>query len=234
MKCYLINLDSSKERLAHMSATLAGLGIEFERFPAVYGKALTPEERSRDYDARRAFWASRGRPLLDGEIGCALSHVGVYRRMVENGVPIALVLEDDVGFEKRFLEALEFALRHMDVARAQITQFSAYRVECSAHESFSLKKMKSMSATDAYLITLPAAKAIIKANYPVITVADGYRRWRKRFGVELFRCLPPTARQLHEQFGTEVFELTRPKEARGLRRQLYWLIDWLYYVFTGK
>ncbi|MGC8170086.1 glycosyltransferase family 25 protein, partial [Salmonella enterica] len=61
--------------------------------PAVDGRLLSEEELSVRYDRARAIEESHD--LTRGEIGCALSHHGVYCEMVRQGITHALVLEDD-------------------------------------------------------------------------------------------------------------------------------------------
>ena len=49
-----------------------------------------------------------------GEVGCSLSHMGVWSRVESLGAPVALVIEDDVDFNPRFSELLRATL--MEVA----------------------------------------------------------------------------------------------------------------------
>ena len=60
MKVYLINLDSETERLAAADAQLKRLGVEYERFPAVRGSALTKGERDVAVNGFR-WWCAVGR-----------------------------------------------------------------------------------------------------------------------------------------------------------------------------
>ncbi|MGE0191481.1 MAG: glycosyltransferase family 25 protein [Planctomycetota bacterium] len=80
---YVINLDRSPARLAHMTRVLHALGIDFERIPAVDGRQLTAVDR-------------QDTPLQPGEHGCFLSHRQAWRCILERGAEVAIVLEDDV------------------------------------------------------------------------------------------------------------------------------------------
>lgn len=42
MKILVINMDRNPERLANMCAQFGGLGLDFERFAAVDGRAVDP------------------------------------------------------------------------------------------------------------------------------------------------------------------------------------------------
>lgn len=48
---------------------------------------------------------------MSGEIGCYMSHIGVWRSFLDSQYEIALVLEDDVVFHKDFLVALHEAVK---------------------------------------------------------------------------------------------------------------------------
>jgi glycosyl transferase family 25 len=230
VKTYLINLDRNPERLAFMRGQLERLGIPFERFPAVYGKELAPEARARGFSRVRSFIASKKR-LSDAEIGVAMSHVGCYRRMVEAEEPYALVLEDDVSLGAGFAATLSRVEAFLSPGRPQLVLLSGYGVEGAESMPEEIRAEKSAWCADAYVVTLSAAKLVLKANDPVITVADSFKRWRRRFGLELYRALPATARQEDETFKSENQVL--PKSG-WLVRNLMWVLDWILVKATGR
>ena len=87
---FFINLDHDTGRRAALERQLDALGLPYSRFPGVYGKALPADELARHYDHARA--TGQSRELTVGEVGCALSHLGVYRAMIEQNLPYALIL----------------------------------------------------------------------------------------------------------------------------------------------
>lgn len=86
-KIFVINLDRSPDRLELMSQQLSGLGIDFERFPAIAGRNL-PGELAEQFATADL--------LSDGEVGCYASHLSVAKRVVDEKLSYATVLEDDV------------------------------------------------------------------------------------------------------------------------------------------
>lgn len=230
MKTYVINLDRNPERLAFMRGQLERLGIAFERFPAVWGKGLSADERKRGFSRVRSFIASKKR-LSDAEIGVAMSHVGVCRRMVADRVPYALVFEDDVALGEGFAEALSRAEAFLNPGAAQLAVFSGYGIEKAETLPPEIRREKSIWCADAYCLTREAAKLILKANDPVITVADSFKRWRRDFGLELYRVLPATVRQDDVTFRSE--NLVLPK-ANWLVRNLMWVLDRILVKITGR
>lgn len=224
IKTYLINLDRNPERLEHMRAALGGLGLEYERVAGVDGKALSESEMATAFNAKRSYIAKRGYRLCVGEIGCALSHLSVYRKMVEGNIPLALVFEDDVKVESGFKKALVRATDEIDVSRRQVVLFSCYRMKDAEAGFEGLKRVKSMGCADGYLITLPAAKAILEYNYPIIVPADDWRRFRKHCAIELYKCLPPTVEQMHGNFATNAE--VNADSSSGLQKAWLWIEDW--------
>ena len=83
---FVINLDSSPERLAGISERLNELGIPFERIPAINGLALSDEQVAAltypldHFESRIRF----PRELSKGEIGCFLSHRMCWQRLLES------------------------------------------------------------------------------------------------------------------------------------------------------
>ena len=230
MKTFVINLERNPERLAFMREQLGKFGMEFERFNAVYGKTLPAGERKCAFSAVRSFIASKKR-LSDAEIGVAMSHLGCYRRMTEENAAMALVLEDDVRLYDNFPKTLERVARFIDPSKPQLVVLSGYGVENAETLPETIRAERSVWCADAYVLTLEAAKLILRANDPVITVADSFKRWRKRFGLELYRALPACVKQDDVTFKSE--NLVLPK-SNWLVRNLMWLADWILWKVTGR
>lgn len=119
LKAYLINLDRSEDRLAHMRAALGRAGVAFERVAAVDGKALGEEALE---DFRRARKAAKPEGWLPGEIGCFLSHLEAWRRIAAGPEPHAAVFEDDLHVAAdlgRLLDAPGWIPPDADVVRLE-------------------------------------------------------------------------------------------------------------------
>ncbi|MET9028987.1 glycosyl hydrolase 53 family protein [Nocardia sp. NPDC004168] len=89
MRTFVVNLDRDTERLTVISENLARHGMLFERWPATDGRTLDfdrPEQGEVVQDFGR--WASL-------EAACGISHIRLWRHIVDHGIPWAIVLEDD-------------------------------------------------------------------------------------------------------------------------------------------
>lgn len=96
MRVFYINLDRRTDRRAYMEAQFEALGLPAERFPAT-----TPADISAA-DLAPATYGDARRCLTPTEIATSISHQRVWRRMIEDGNPHALVLEDDCELSPRF------------------------------------------------------------------------------------------------------------------------------------
>ena len=97
---FVINLERDTERRRHMTSLLRELGLAAEFVSAVNGRSLTAAERAA-YDRARAL-RIYGVEMMDTEIACCLSHYGIYRRMIDEDIATALILEDDVRVDAGF------------------------------------------------------------------------------------------------------------------------------------
>ena len=93
---FVINLDRSRERFLKIKNLLDEISVPFERISAVDGKSLSNEEffehYSKELNAKNYFI-----PLRDGEIGCYLSHIKIWKEIVARNLDYALILEDDAN-----------------------------------------------------------------------------------------------------------------------------------------
>lgn len=86
MKCLVINLDRSPDRLATIAAEFARIGIPFERVAAV--------------DARNDHLNFPAPPHLTGpEIACFLSHRKCWQLIADGADQYGAVFEDDAAFK---------------------------------------------------------------------------------------------------------------------------------------
>lgn len=108
MKKYLISLEKDQHRRELFFAQPNT--EDFELFSAINTMAAEPENLHKRFDFAR-FLQRYGRAVTKGEIGCSLSHLGVYQRIVENNdiaeQDYCLVCEDDALFAHNFQEELE-------------------------------------------------------------------------------------------------------------------------------
>ncbi|MCP5037498.1 MAG: glycosyltransferase family 25 protein [Rhodobacteraceae bacterium] len=88
---YLINLSQRRDRMRLMHDQLKAQGLVYERIEAVNGLGDADIGYPKDHPR-----------LSKGEFACYLSHVAVWKRLVDSGAPHCLVLEDDAVLSPSF------------------------------------------------------------------------------------------------------------------------------------
>src|SRR5690606_11229242 len=122
----VINLKRSLDRREAMRVQLDALGLDYEFFPAVDGRA-GEHLRFPNYSDEFCLRAWR-RPLTPGEVGCFASHYLLWQRCVERNEPI-IVMEDDVELHPKLTEAMRIvpALAELGYVRLAGTSIQRFR-----------------------------------------------------------------------------------------------------------
>ncbi len=105
----VVNLDRRPDRWESVSKKLNDCGItHMERFSAIDGSKLelTPEIRTlfrnNDFNFRQ------------GVVGCALSHIKLWKDLVESNNDYTIILEDDIELDKDFDKKLNVVLHQIN------------------------------------------------------------------------------------------------------------------------
>lgn len=98
---FIINLPQSTDRKAFMKGQCDSIGISPIFIDAINGKNISESEVNK-YCNQAVAKKKIGRELLLGEIGCALSHKKIYRKIADENIPYAIIFEDDAILEKDF------------------------------------------------------------------------------------------------------------------------------------
>jgi len=91
MQTFVVNLQKDTARLSHMAQQLEQHGISWTRFNAV-NKSVILEI------GKELGWPIFLSGCSPAELGCSFSHYSIWRQILEEDLPYALVLEDDVVF----------------------------------------------------------------------------------------------------------------------------------------
>lgn len=174
----IISLETALARRRLMAAQLEFPGLPDHEFvAAVDGRQLAGEQLDAIYDADLA--ARHDRALTPPEIGCAASHLEVYRRIVATHLPAALVLEDDALLGHQLPAVLGRVLATLDAAAPRIVLLS-HVARYSKWGGGRLDKLHRLYrpyeafGAHAYVITRAGAEAMLQAMRPIRTVADDW------------------------------------------------------------
>jgi hypothetical protein len=113
---YIINLDRATQRWAKAVRTMEAAGLttdQFTRLSAIDGRALSIEELRNQSTKLAIFLQPRG------VIGCYLSHRRFWQLVVDQKLPRAIVLEDDIVVVEGFRDKLRTNLQAADAEQAK-------------------------------------------------------------------------------------------------------------------
>src|ERR1700676_347715 len=194
MQIFVINLPEDSVRREAVENQLRKLSLSYELFPAISGKSLSFEEREQHYDKTR-FIRNEGRPALPGELGCALSHIAIYRLIKANQIAHALILEDDAWLNPNLPHLLQaiaqkYAPEDKNIfLLTWVTKVSMRRFD-TLWSSYHVAEVESAVCTHGYVISNAAAEALIQTLYPVHHVADCWTWLRRHRAVNIFAVFP--------------------------------------------
>jgi glycosyl transferase family 25 len=226
-KIYVINMKSSVERADKIKLRLDALGLPFEFFDAVRGADL--DYKNAPYYDRKRRLRYFGRDLLAGEIGCLLSHRGVYEKMLQDDVEIALVLEDDVTLDDDIKALLERIMAHnkkWDLLRflGNKKPFSkGFRVLGALDDTHNFVRIPTVpGGAYGYMLTKHTAKVLVrqteKSCFPIDTIHG--RVWDTGLDVQ---ALHPSPIYVDQSQGTTIGDQRFDKtlQIKGLQKVFY-------------
>lgn len=102
LNIYIVSLKKDTERRKTIGKILDEFGLQYEFIDAVYGKELSENELNSIRAKSTGAILTRGHRATPGEIGCTLSHIKTYQKILDNKLNWACILEDDVILDERF------------------------------------------------------------------------------------------------------------------------------------
>ncbi|TMP37787.1 glycosyltransferase family 25 protein [Pseudoalteromonas rubra] len=161
---FIINMDGCEDRWQATYTRLKEVGLDATRFPATNGKQLSESEVTEWYDPA-ANLKRYHRHLTPGEIGCYISHYRVYEKVVNEQLPYALVLEDDLHIEDSLapLLALIPALKNWDMIKLSDNRANPFIDTLKLSDHFTLGNYKKVpNGAQGYLISQEGAKKLMR------------------------------------------------------------------------
>jgi glycosyl transferase family 25 len=236
---WVVSLKRSNERREFISQHLNKLGLPAQFVDAVDGHDLSQEQLASLYDEQKAVELLQ-RKLIPEEIGCSLSHLKLYQKMIDEKVDEAVILEDDALIAPVFTQVVSqrtlFApdwelilLCHWNNKEKYIS----YRQRKTIHNQYKLVKFFDPPfGTVAYLLRRSAAQKLLSHAFPVRMPADTLiSNMTKITGVRVYGISPvivyhyqnggfyPTMEE-REKLHEKIYK--RPIELEGLGLKKKW------------
>lgn len=172
---FVINLDRSPDRWKIFQRNAAAMGIEVTRISGVDGAAVDRADWT-DVDTG-AFARNNGRIILPGEYGCHRSHLKALEAVGNGGAPFALIVEDDIMFDRRTAERLQAIIDAMpgfDLIKLvnHRTRWFVPRLRTNAGDVIGRPIHGPMGSSAAYLVSREAAARLRKAVTTMVLPYD--------------------------------------------------------------
>jgi GR25 family glycosyltransferase involved in LPS biosynthesis len=216
-KSFLINLDRRPDRMEQIEKQRVNLPADMERVSACDGTRLVVNPRLRSLCRRKGNYFMR-----PGVIGCALSHLRLYDRLLHHeadDVDGYVVFEDDVTVDENFLNQMRrtFTITENKGERPDLIFFTTVPRFFDKHH-FSVKGIvrkrtleeiaeDSVGGTGCYYISKRGAKAVLDyIEEHTLDVAIDIILFRLAPKIVIFFVQPPIITQYEENAVSDVQE----------------------------
>lgn len=188
---FLINLKRSFKRLGYMEQQLNSIEIPYFLFEATDGNSLTAEELY-EYSSEESN-RIHNRDLSKGEIGCAWSHIKLYKKILEEKISVSVILEDDLIIKKEFKEFFSILpnIINDDWEFLNLYSYTPYLISKKAFYNFKYTIFTGhATGTCAQVIKLSAAKRLLEHAFPIRFAADGLTGRFSETGLKMLGVYP--------------------------------------------
>ncbi len=231
-KIYLINLARSKERLQACARQFEAHNLPFERIDAVDGDCLSRSDVDALYDFNQS---SYHKHLTSGEIGCYLSHMHVWQKIVDDQLDYAVILEDDIILQQNIqqgLEAIEGIEQPWDLVKLAETHIKRTVVHQYSANEFSLVTYNKVpSRTCAQVVSLAGAKKLIALSSRIARPIDIELQYWWENSLNIFGLKPYVVEANHAELSDIDGSQTRSKAKQSFPKKV---VNGFYFLFKNK
>lgn len=217
MKIFIINLKNSVERRLKMQSQMDELGLPFDFIEAVDGRSMSEEDINN-------VTSSINYAFLPGEIGCSLSHQLVYKKIVNEDLNSALILEDDVNIEKDIhfiLEKINLSKNKPEaVLLSRVNKYLKKPIVNITH-THSLHKTQQATTAHSYIINKTAAASLLKGLSPIWMTADKWTLFEELSLLKTY-CVIPHPVHLSEEASSSTINCHKGNDQLNSKKKEIW------------
>ncbi len=202
--CLIIHLERARARLPQVDATKGMLPLRTHVVAAVDGQQMS-EAQSRSYVRKlcRPYYPFQLRP---SEVATFHSHRACWRRIIDEDLDAALILEDDLQIEPEvFLPALDLAMANVepgDVVRFPIKLREEAIREIASSGPIRLQSYDRIGlGMQAQLVTRGAAKMLFAATEEFDRPVDDFLQMQWLHHARVLTIWPSGVREISSELG---------------------------------
>ena len=180
-KFFVITLNETEEGKKRMNKLKKNeiLGKYITKFNGIYGKKYDYNNEIKQRIIKKTWdyglWNNKKSQMVemsDGEIGCCLSHYYLWKKIVDEKIPITMILEDDCdklypNFENIILKLIKIVPKDWDIF---LIGYWLHKGNDGEKINEYIYKVKNFALTHCYIITYKGAKKLLNSlpiNMPV-------------------------------------------------------------------
>ena len=111
-----------------------------------------------------------------GAIGCTLSHYNIWKKIIDNNIQMAIIMEDDMHLMSNFYESLQKEIEKYN------KEFDILNIGYVKNYFSEIESSKLYFGTGCYIVTKEACEIICKHVFPIDTHVDAYFFLLNHFG----------------------------------------------------
>ncbi len=182
---FIINLKKDTEKKQHMLELCKKHSLKCQFVEAVYGRDLDKEHIENITDKEKSKQVLK-RELALGELGCTLSHMGIYEQMIDQNIENAIIFEDDIVLEEGFSSVVDSSdnfpedweimlLGHYSNVFDELETKASFRGKKNIFEEFESVRLAQLAyGTHGYMINKKGAKKLLKELTKIVKPIDHY------------------------------------------------------------
>lgn len=232
---YIIHLERSVNRDGNLARMVSNCPMPAQVQVATDGNRLSRAEINEVYVRQlyRPVYPFEMRPT---EIGIFLSHRACWKRMLDEGVDAAFIMEDDIGFDDNFGAGFGLAMQH--IGDLQFIQFPVRQIRRRAMASTIVEVPGSVRILEPYVVPLgacaqlvssAAAERLVRATEKFDRPIDCLFQLRNVTELPIFSVVPSGVDEISNELGGSTIHVKDRQIGwadRELRRIAYRMNVW--------
>ena len=183
---FIVNLKKDKDKRKHMEQLCSNYNLNCIFIDAVLGINVEKEEIDKCVDNEKTK-KYMGRVLSYGEIGCSLSHRKIYKKIINENISQALILEDDIEFNEDLIFILkkislfpknwEVILlgHHTHFSRIVDTRYNLWSKKINIYKNYFVLRPSELGyGTYGYVVNTVGAKKLLNQTERIMKPIDHY------------------------------------------------------------
>lgn len=192
---FFINLDRRVDRYNSIRQSLDNNNFNFvKKYSAVDGSTLSDDilkkiVSPKNYNELNQLYRTEHSQLTKGAIGCALSHINLWKNLVDSDKEYMLIFEDDIKIHPYLYKVMEKVMVLLSKLNSDIflfyntcpfndkntcyeeTDISSVNVN---KQHMTIDKVNYFWGLNCYIISKKAAKILINSAFPIEKQLDHY------------------------------------------------------------